>query len=111
MTDLKQVQVDLAKLQNEVDRLTREKLEDRLRIITLEQAVAKENHSSSQTVTTFVETSKFVLQSVTSHAVPALTSFSSSLVKAAQSLMSGRKRKRRRAVTIYSSQVGSEKFL
>ena len=92
------------KLQAEVDRLTREKLKDRLRIMSLEQTIAKENLSS---VNTIVESTKFLLESVTTHALPALTTLSSTLVNVARGLILGRKRKRRRV----TSQLGSEQFL
>ena len=103
-----QLKQDIAKLQGEVDRLTREKLEDRLRIISLEQIVQKENRPTSETVNKVLESGKIFVETVASHAVPVVAGLSGRLVALAQTLMKPRKKKRKNSA-LYSA--NSEKFL
>ena len=100
---------DITALQSEIDRLNREKLEDRLRIISLEQLIQKEN---SPTINKLLETGKSIVETVSSHAAPAVASFSTGFSLLSTSLLNlkpqfkSKKRRKSSAVTVYSASAG-----
>ena len=100
-----QVRRDLAQLQSEVDRLNREKLEDRLRILSLEQSVAKENAISLPNVFEGGKTLVQVVANSISAAAPAAALLVCSLTNA----LGARKKKKSKKAAL--SDIADTKFL
>ena len=90
---MEQVRQDIVGLQSEVDRLTREKLEDRMRLASLERHIQNENNTTANKV--------FQAASVvSSYASPVFASLSTSLTSLTGAILAAaaprsKRRKRR----------------